>query len=372
MKVIINRTDAIGDTVLTLPMAHAIKENYPGAKVLFLVSAKSADMFIGHPFVDDVQIFDSRQSSYRKLRKLFRLFRKFKPDAYFHVGGSFMPSYVAWITKVPFRGGLVSRWLSFVFLNKGVRQKRSLASMHESDYNLELLRPFGVEPRADQRKLFGPALTLTPAEKSQALQAFREEHGVTSDAPMLFIHPGMTGHTLNWASRNYARLIERIEKRHPNKFLFIVSHTPSDGPYLLGLKDQLNNTKFDALKTNVIFFDGSKRGLRHYMGVLSHASCFIGPSTGTTHIANALGIHMLGLYSPIKVQSARRWSPVIRDERTKIIVPDVICGEQFKCAGEACPYYECMSKVEVEDVYQEFVRLIPETTKSESSSEPIA
>ncbi|MFX3675791.1 MAG: glycosyltransferase family 9 protein [bacterium] len=372
MKVIINRTDAIGDTVLTLPMAQAIKENYPGAEVIFLVSAKSADMFAGHPFVDDIQVFDARQSPYRKLRKLFRFFRKVKADAYFHVGGSFYPTYVAWITKVPFRGGLVSRWLSFLYLNKGLRQKRSLASMHESDYNLELLRPFGIEPKENQRKLFGPALSVSPAEKKQAMTTFLEEHSITSDKPMIFIHPGMTGHTLNWASRNYARLIERIEKRHPNHFLFVVSHTPSDGPYLLGLKDQLNNTKFDALKTNLVFFDGSKKGLRHYMGVLSHACCFIGPSTGTTHIANALGVHMLGLYSPIKVQSARRWSPVIRDERTKIIVPDVVCGEQLKCAGDTCPYYECMAKVEVEDVYQEFVRLIPDIAKGESAREPVA
>lgn len=370
MNVVINRTDAIGDTVLTLPMAHAIKENFPGAKILFLVSGKSADMFVGHPFVDEIHIFDNSQSPYRKLRKLFRLFRKFKPDAYFHVGGSFYPSYVAWITKVNFRGGLISRWQSFLFLNKGVRQKRSLANMHEADYNLELLRPFGVEPKANQRLLYGPALTLSPAEKEEALKSFYQENNVNGDKPLLFIHPGMTGHTLNWASRNYARLIERIEKRHPNKFLFIVSFTPSDGPYLLGLKDQLNNTKFSNLKENVIYFDGSKRGLRNYMGVLSHACAFIGPSTGTTHIANALGIRMIGLYSPIKVQSARRWAPVVRDERTKIIVPDVVCGEPLRCAGESCPYFECMAKVEVEDVYQEFVRLIPQA-QGESTNEAV-
>lgn len=369
MKVIINRTDAIGDTILTLPMAHAIKENFPGAKVLFIVSAKSADLFTGHPFVDEIHVYDSRMSTYRKLRKLFRMFRKFKADAYFHVGGSFYPSYAAWITKVPFRGGLVSRLLSFIYLNKGVRQKRSLASMHESDYNLELLKPLGIEPKENQRKLFSPAITLTLDEKAQAISKFKEEYTITHNKPMIFIHPGMTGHTLNWASRNYARLIERIEKRHPKKYLFVISHTPSDGPYLLGLKDQLTNTNFDVLKTNVVFFDGSKFGLRHYMGVLSHADCFIGPSTGTTHIANALGIYMLGLYSPIKVQSARRWAPVLRDHKTKIIVPDVVCGEQYKCAGDTCPYFECMAKVEVEDVYQEFVRLVPGIEKGESSSE---
>src|SRR5690606_18401874 len=107
-------------------------------------------------------------------------------------GGSFYPSYVAWITKVPFRGGLISRWQSFLFLNKGVRQKRSLANMHEADYNLELLKPFGIEPKENQRKHYGPALTLTPAEKTEAIASFCQEHNIDQAKPLLFIHPGMT------------------------------------------------------------------------------------------------------------------------------------------------------------------------------------
>ncbi len=54
------------------------------------------------------------------------------------------------------------------------------------------------------------------------------------------------------------------------------------------------------------------------MNLISNASLFIGPSTGPTHIANALGIHTISIYSPIKVQSALRWSPFFKQNLDKI------------------------------------------------------
>jgi hypothetical protein len=67
----------------------------------------------------------------------------------------------------------------------------------------------------------------------------------------------------------------------------------------------------------------------------------------------------VALYSPIKVQSAKRWGPIGQGkERIKIIVPDVICGENSTCAGEVCPYFECMAKIEVEDVFKEMMVLL--------------
>ena len=95
------------------------------------------------------------------------------------------------------------------------------------------------------------------------------------------------------------------------------------------------------------------------MGVIKKAEIFIGPSTGPTHIANDLGVKMVGIYSPIKVQSAGRWGPINRDKnKTRVVVPDAVCGEKFECAGDICPYYECMGKIEVEDIFNEVKSLI--------------
>jgi heptosyltransferase-3 len=354
LNVVINRTDAIGDTILTLPMGKFIKEKFPEAKIAFIVSPICKDIFINHPYIDECWVLDKNQNLYKKNKFLKEKYKDFKADTFFHVGGSHLPAMVAWKLGIPFRGGLKSKWQSFVFLNKAVRQSRSLVSMHETDYNLNLLSPLGITYKSIERDSFPPQISISHKETDDAKIEFdkeKEQNAPKGGKEVLVIHPGMTGHTLNWASRNYARLISRIEKEMPDRFTFVISYTPSDEKFLTGLREQLAREDYAYLKKKVIFFDGSVKGLRHYISFLSTADIFIGPSTGTTHIANTLGLKMIALYSPIKVQSAFRWGPFHRNERTKIIVPDVVCGEQTDCAGRICPYFECMAKIEVEDVF---------------------
>jgi ADP-heptose:LPS heptosyltransferase len=122
MRVLINRTDAIGDSILTSPMAKVIKEKFPEAKITFLIANKSADLFKSHPDVDDYKIYHREAPFYNKIREVFKIFSEVNPDYYFYVGGGYLPNFIAWLTRVSFRGGLKSRWHTYLFLNKGVRE----------------------------------------------------------------------------------------------------------------------------------------------------------------------------------------------------------------------------------------------------------
>lgn len=362
MRVLINRSDAIGDSILTSPMAKIIKEKYPDAKITFLLAGKSADVFKSHPYVDEVRIYHRNGRFYSKIREIINIFSEVKPTHYFFAGGGYLPNFVAWLTMVKFRGGLKSRWHTYLFLNKGVRQKRSMVTMHEMEYNLNLLAPMDINYNFKDRVHYSPEIVLSQDEEQNYFNSFKKnlmKEGFEPDRRMIFIHPGMTGHTLNWQSRNYARLILKFEQKFPDKFLYVISHTPSDHVFLQGLKEILDRRENEFLKKRVYFFNGQVEGLRHYMGVLTQAALFVGPSTGTTHIAAALGVPVVSIYSPIKVQSALRWGPLAKNkEKIKILVPDVICGEVKKCAMRECPYYECMGKIEVEDVLKQAISVM--------------
>ena len=356
MKILINRSDAIGDTLLTMPVAKRIKLEFPEAEIAFIISKKCEDLFLKHPYIDKYFIFDHKLSLFGRYQQTKNIFKEFKPDKYIHIGGSHIPSFFAWKSGLKFRGGLVNKWQTFAFLNKGVRQKRSLVAMHESDYNLNLLEPMGIKYRADQKEKLAPVINITDDEISAAQSVFTQDlksAGLNPDLEYIFIHPGMTGHTLNWASRNYARLVIRLQKIYPDKYNYIISHTPSDEKWLQGLNSHFAQDEYKSVLKSVYYFNGMVHGLRNYMAILKMAKVFVGPSTGTTHIANALQVPLVGIFSPIKVQSALRWGPFNRDEKkTTVMVPDVVCGEQFKCAGSSCPYYECMAKIEVEDIIE--------------------
>ena len=331
MNILINRTDALGDTLLTMPMAQALKKKFSHAKIAFIVSKRVAPLLRHHLYIDDFFI-------YSQWRLLLKDMASFKADAYFHCGGSFIPTLLALTLGIPFRGGLKSRWPSFFLLNKGVRQSRSKSGKHESEYNLELLAPLGVDTTLSEREDYAPSIHLTKEEDTSFLKDFKEElqkNGFSWGVPMIFIHPGMTGHSLGWPSENYAEFVEKIEGEHPKKFLFVISHTPRDRPYL------------PSFGQKVFYFDGSKRGLRYYLAVLSKASLLVAPSTGNTHMANVFGIPQIAFYSPLASQSSRRWGPFHRGDHVVVMQPSL-----------TYPINECMSSISVDSVYQKALQLL--------------
>lgn len=349
MKYLINRSDAIGDNILTMPMAEAIKELDPNAEIAVITSFICRDLYKDHPFIDKVYVFDKKDSYPRKIKSCLAIFNEFKPDYFYYVGGSQTPNFVAWLKGVPHRGGILSRWTTFLVLNKGTRQKRSQVAQHEIFYNVDLLRHLDGFEKVDDKDYI-PKFNLINGDNN--LIEFKEilkAEGLDPSRPLVFVHPGMTGHTLNWPSRNYGRLVKRLSLLYPNKYNYIISHTPSDEPFLIGIKDELSQDS--ELKNSVYLFNGAKKGLENYLTILKTAKLFIGPSTGTLHMAAALKVPVLGIYSPIKAQSSLRWGP-IGENITETVSPNVVCGETVRCAKEECPYYECMSKIEVDNILE--------------------
>ena len=341
MKVVINRSDALGDLLLTLPVAGKIKSAHPDAKIAFIISEKCRGLLENHPWVDEIWSLEREIPSFRRL---FQRLRGFSPSVYLHVGGRVMPSLCAWLLRIRVRGGLLSKWWSFFFLNQGVRQSRSRQGGHERDYNLELLKPLGM--KVEKGENYCPRLYL----RGDEVVDFRKELGILGfSGGMVVIHPGMSGHTVNWPSLHYAKLVEVLERRHPGEYVYVFGGTPADEAYMAPVRHYFQGEK----RERIFFYDGSCKGLRHYMGLLSQASCVVAPSTGITHIANALGVGQIGLYGPIEVQSARRWGPCRQGERVKVLVPSVNCPEYASCAGSRCVEYDCMERVTPEKVAEE-------------------
>ena len=351
MRFVINRSDALGDLLLTLPMAGKIKESYPDARVAFVVSEKCRDLLGEHPWVDEIWPIE-RGGGWR----LWKRFRDFSPSVYLHVGGSVIPNICACFLRIKVRGGLLSKWWSFLFLNKGVRQSRTRQGRHERDYNLEILKPLGMT--VGEGEHFCPRLYLRPEE----VMDFRRELGLDSfSGGMVIIHPGMSGHTVNWPSHNYGKLAVLLEQRHPGDYVYVFGYTPADEVYVSPIREYFNRVENQKYLKRVFFYDGSHKGLRHYMGLLSQASCVVAPSTGITHIANALGVGQIGLYGPIEVQSVRRWGPCRQGHRVKVFVPEVNCPEYSSCQGSRCVEYDCMERITPERVAEEMETILKGT-----------
>lgn len=348
MKVLINRSDAIGDLLLTLPVIKILKDHFQ-AEVGLLISPRTKELVKLFPhLIDHYWVIDKDDSFIKKFKQISIILNDFPVESYLYIGGDVTANFVCYLRRVSFRGGLKSKSSTFLTLNNGVRQRRSKAEMHESEYNLELLKPldsFLDFSRYDYKNL-SPSLN----DIEETWNEFKKSIG---EGPFVMIHPGMSGHTLNWPLENYANLIVELNKKFDN-LKFVISYTPSDQKYLDALKN--------ALPVNhdlpIFYFDGSKKGLEHYLKILSKMSLFIGPSTGNTHLANMLGIPQIGLYSPIKVQSAKRWGPLRQDNRVQIMSPMVECPISKSCLGNTCSHFECMTGIAIEQVLEKVEELL--------------
>lgn len=345
------RTDALGDTLLTIPLAETIKRQKNADSVFFIASHKASQILPGQKYIDDYCLVDQAAGWWDKFHSTKEFIKKNKIDAIVYVGGSSAPVVAAFFSGVKKRAGLKSRWWSHLFLNFGVRQKRSRSLKSEGEWNHELLHPLGVVgnpldsvPRLEIASQ--PMATARELESNWLKQANRKN--------LIIVHPGMSGHSLNWPMTHYAALMNEIENKYPHKFLFVISQTPSDRHYVESLMNELK--RFPQVISQ--HFDGMQYGLPVTMGLMKLARLFVGPSTGTTHVANALSVNQLAFYPPIKAQSVVRWGPYQRNDNVLTFSPQVNCPADVKCLREKCSFYECMSTITPQNVMESINRFL--------------
>ena len=58
MKILITRTDRIGDVMLSTPVFRAVREAYPKSHIAVLVRPYARDIVEGNPYIDEVIIYD--------------------------------------------------------------------------------------------------------------------------------------------------------------------------------------------------------------------------------------------------------------------------------------------------------------------------
>jgi ADP-heptose:LPS heptosyltransferase len=257
-------------------------------------------------------------------------------------------SCLLWMAQIPIRVGVRSQWHSFIFLNRSIRQKRSLAEMSELEYGFRLVEE-GLKltqplPR-EELKLRSPSIPSPTPLNQVGLKTNR----------YVVVHPGMAGSALNWPSENYEALILRLSEQTT----VVITGTKADEAHLAPLKNRISE---DA---NVVWLD-SKLTSSELLYVLENAQAVVAPSTGVVHLAASLGRPTVGIYSPVRVQHPRRWAP--QGPFVKALVPDVNCPATRSCLGTSCKLYNCMKTISVEQVYGAVTEL--SDSRSDLSADP--
>lgn len=356
-KLLFIRLDKIGDLVCTLPC-----DEHP-----FLTSENSIEKFWiiqkGNEFILE-NAFPKRSFMALNKTRPFESFKKlysFLKNNSFHGAFSFQSPWwvnlALWLVKIPWRFGVLSQWHSFLFLNQGLRQKRSRAEKHEADYNFEIVNlglkkvfpkiNFSLPP-----DFHTPILKLEAPENTNLLSKWQ-----LTPSNYIVVHPGMAGSALNWSQKQYIEFIQQtLQNNTSTSFNIVITGTPQDENYLLEIKNYFKgNDRVKILQNQINTLE--------LLTILKRSQKVFAPSTGILHLAASLSVPSVGIYSPVKVQHPRRWAA--RGENVKIYIPNQKpkfsnadkeiwnCPGDFRCLKEKCPRYNCMDLIKPDDLARE-------------------
>ncbi len=326
MKVLIARTDRLGDVVLSLPALDLARRRRPDWQIHVLVAPAAVPLVESHPAVDAVWTWDED-----RLAELERDLAAERFDAAVLLLYRREVAGMLWRLRVPRRIGPLSKWTSWLLLNRGVWQARSRRRRHEAEFNLDLVRRLVGGPRPEPR----PRLHLTEGQREIGREFRASEAGAARS--VVFVHPGSGGSALNWPPARYAEVANRLAER-PDRRIFLTG----------GPGDERVVGEVEAVVSPRVTVLAGRYPLREFMGILAGGDLLIGPSTGPLHIAAALGLAVVGLYPPIPSQSPRRWGPL--GPRARTVAPQVRCPARLVCFRERCRHWNCMEGIAVDDV----------------------
>lgn len=315
-KILCVRLDKIGDLVSTLPVDQ-LPEARDSQITWAVAQGLGALVEASRPTRRFFELDKSRpQEARSRLRKFLQAER---PDLMVSFQAPWWVSFEAWRAGVPLRAGVRSQWHSFLFLNRGLRQRRSLAEQHEADYNRDLLLfALGQVDRSNAT----PVLTLQASVSSSPIPP-----------GSYVVHAGMAGSALNWPMKFYVSLVKSLRAKG---YSVVLTGTEADRHLIAPLEEAF---RADPGVENRI----GRSSLPELLSLLAQAKAVIAPSTGVAHLAASLGRPVLAFFSPIRVQRARRWAP--RGRQVLTLTPQVDCPASHHCLGASCAHFPCLEKI---------------------------
>lgn len=280
-RVLIVRLSAVGDCVLTMPVACALRDRFPRARIAWMVQGGGASLLRGHKALDELivvpkDVFRSTKS-FLGLRKTLR---DGKYDVVIESQGltksallgrlSGAPRRIGF-TRGPFRGRELSTWLNNELITP--------TTDHVVDQQLELLQPLGVN---DPFVHFDVPRHQVDGDVVDALLKER-----TAADEYVLIQPGAGWPSKLWPTERYAGVAAWLGKRGLRSIVLWAGD--EERRFADEIVAGANGAALAAPPTT----------LPQVAELARRARFFLGPDTGPLHLAAAVGTPCLGLYGPM-------------------------------------------------------------------------
>ncbi|MFT6791364.1 MAG: heptosyltransferase I [Cellvibrionaceae bacterium] len=279
------RLSAIGDVTHVLPTIRSLQQFWPETRITWIIGKLEYQLVGDIPDIEFI-IFD-KSLGWRAHLDLWRKLRKRRFDILLHMQVALRASLASLLVTAPVRVGYDStrskdfqRWFCNTRIN-------AVKNQHVLDGFLEFIKALGVK-----ETVLTWDIPIPEADRQWAEQ-------LVDERPLLIVNPSSSKRLRNWRSiapSLYAEVIEYAVNVFGSSV--ILTGGPADHEYTLAesILNQGVIAQNPSIRSKVANLVG-RTSLKQLAALMTKAKLVIAPDTGPAHIANALGVPVIGLYA---------------------------------------------------------------------------
>ncbi|MEA3490109.1 MAG: glycosyltransferase family 9 protein [Candidatus Omnitrophota bacterium] len=337
-RILITRTDRLGDVVLSTPVIRHMRRLYPDAYIAFMVRPENRDVVRNNPHLDEVIVYDkygSRKSFLNSLR-FSRFLREKKFDTAIALHPTNRVHIMLRLAGIPLRVGYDRKfgWL----LNRKIRHLKQEGLEHEGDYNFDLLEKAGFDISGADRKPY----IVTSDEEKRLVDSVCLDQGLGEN--IIALHVGASCPSKRWDPERFACVADILSEKYGCDIALIGRDETA----------KLSGRVVSAMKGNAADLTDMLL-VGELAEFLSRCRLFISNDSGPVHVAvavNTPAVVIFGRKDP--GLSPGRWGPL--GEKDIVLHKDVGCEI---CLAHRCNRdFECLKAVSIDEVVEAAERIL--------------
>lgn len=289
-RIVISRTDSIGDVILTLPLAGIIKERFPLARIIFLGNTYTKPIIACSEHVDEIwewaeleKLEDDERLGWLKTQNI---------DTFLHIFPRKEIAKWAKKAKIPNRVGTSHRVYHWLTCNYRPNFTRKKSPLNEAQLNTKLLEPLRIGSDFSLKELNEHiGFTKIPTLPDQFKRL------LTANSKNIILHAKSQGSAVEWGVDQFIELAKVLSRNEMNVFF---TGTEKEATFF---RDKIPHSPFIHDLTGQMSLD-------ELISFIAHADGLVAASTGPLHLAGVLNIRTIGLFSTVKPIHAGRWKPL--------------------------------------------------------------
>ena len=335
-RILIVRTDRLGDIILSTPVIKSLREAFPTAHIAFMCRPYTRDIVEGNPYLDEVIICDKygKHKSFWGVIKLASYLRKKKFDWAIVLHPTNRVHLVTFLAGISYRVGWDQK-LGFL-LTKKIPHTKQEGKKHELEYTLDVLRELQI-PIVDKHTYF-PINDKADKRIGQLLKA----QEVDGDDRLIIIHPCASCPSKRWPQAKFSQLIRLLREKFDLKVVVIAA------------ANEVEFGKSVVQENDVIDLRG-KLTISEVGSLLKRAALFISNDSGPVHIAASLDIPVISIFGRKDPGlSPLRWRPL--GENSFYFHKDVGCQV---CLAHNCQKgFLCLKEISPQEVAEKAISIL--------------